>query len=83
MPECDIAENNRNIPYDQPWVSHAIPMKNEKLDNCVHYALENSTADEAGHCSADTSFDTSKEIPCTEFIYASDERNVQTEVNSH
>lgn len=79
VPECDIGENNRNIPFMQPWVSHGIPMKNEKLDNCVHYALKNSTI---GQCSADTAFDTSKEIPCTEFIHATDERNIQTEVKN-
>lgn len=78
MPECESSENNRDLAYNQPWLNIAIPATDGKFDNCYRYAPKNKTAD-TGQCSADM-FDTSTKIPCTEFIHASDERNMQTEV---
>lgn len=78
VPECDVGVNNRDIPYDQPWLSAAIPYSNNKIDRCFRYAPKNYTSVSA-ECSADL-FDNTTTIPCTEFIYASDETNVQTEV---
>lgn len=80
MPECEINENNRDIGYDQPWLRNAIPFTDGKIENCYRYAPINKTNSNADQCSSDM-FDTSKKIPCTEFIYASNEKNVQTEVN--
>lgn len=82
MPECDIGNSNNDIVFDQPWLSHAIPKKNDKFDNCFRYAPKNSTAtpNALGTCSADM-FDTTTKIACTEFIHASNEINVQTEVS--
>lgn len=82
MPECEIGDNNRDIAYEQPWLNYAIPVKNDKFDNCFRYAPKNLTAtpNESGICSADM-FDTSKKIACTEFIHASNEINLQTEVH--
>lgn len=81
VPECDVGENNRDIVYDQTWVGSAIPkMPNGKFKNCVRYApIGNVTEAFSNKCSADM-FNTSAEIACSEFIYASDERNLQTEV---
>lgn len=78
VPECEASNNNRDLPFDQPWLHIAIPSKSEKLDNCFRYAPKNRTT-EPGKCTADM-FDTSKRIACNEFIYASDEKNIQTEV---
>lgn len=78
VPECEFSEDNRDLPFNQPWLNNAIPSKNGKLDNCYRYAPKNE-AIEPGKCSADM-FDTSMKIPCTEYIHASDERNMQTEV---
>lgn len=80
MPECDIGENNRDIIYDQPWLSYAIPPSKDGFDNCVRYAPKNASTAASGYeCSADL-FDTSKTIKCSEFVYTSDENNIQTEV---
>ncbi|XP_031636514.1 solute carrier family 22 member 6-A-like [Contarinia nasturtii] len=84
VPECDIGENNRDITYDQAWVRSAIPtLSDGKLKNCVRYApVSDGTGIFSNKCSADM-FNTSVEIECTEFIYSSDERNIQTELNIH
>lgn len=81
MPECDVVSenNNRDIPYNQTWLNHAIPLKNEKFEKCLRFAPQNAATGEPGKCSADM-FDMTKRIECREFVYASDERNVQTEV---
>lgn len=81
MPECEIGSNNRELSFDQPWLDYAIPLKNGKLNNCRRYAPRNGTTNlnGPGQCSADM-FDTSVEIACTEFVYTSNERNLQTEV---
>lgn len=78
VPECDIGDNNREISYDQPWLSHAIPSSSNGFESCVRYALKNVSSS-GPQCSADH-FDTSKQIKCSEYIYSSDEKNVQTEV---
>lgn len=83
IPECDSDENNRLLQYDQTWLSMAIPSSNSTFDSCFRYAPVNSSefsaGDRIGQCS-DEMFDTSKKIACTEFVYTSDEKNVQTEV---
>lgn len=81
MPECEFGENDRNIPYNQPWLDNAIPSSNGKFDNCHRYAPKNWGENSSGQCTADM-FDTSMKIPCNEFIYATDERNIQTEVTA-
>lgn len=82
MPECDISEtNNRDIRYDQPWLRHAIPSTNGKYDKCFRYAIKNQTSSEVNQCNADI-FDNSTKIECTDYIYASDEKNIQTEVRA-
>lgn len=85
VPECDIGDNSRDIAYDQPWVRSAIPsFSNGKLKNCVRYApIKRNETDlfaKNQQCTTELLFNTSAEIECTEFIYATDERNVQTEV---
>lgn len=81
MPECDIGANNREIQYDQPWLHFAIPYSNGKIKNCVRYAPSerNGTEESKMHCNTEM-FDVSREIACTEYIYSSDEMNLQTEV---
>lgn len=81
MPECDFNNLiNRDLSYNQLWLKYAIPQWDEKFDNCHRYAPKNSTSIELfGECSADM-FDTSKTIPCSEYVYSSDEKNIQTEV---
>lgn len=82
IPECDLDENNnRLLQYDQPWLSMAIPSVNNTFDKCFRYAPANLSEflSESGQCSGQM-FNTSKKIACTEFVYASDEKNVQTEV---
>lgn len=82
MPECDVdGVNNRDLVYNQQWLRYAIPFNDGKYDNCYRYAPTHSTITTgSGQCSADM-FNTSMKIACTEFVYASDERNIQTEVN--
>lgn len=79
VPECDVGENNRDIPYNQKWVNFAIPTaSNGKLKNCVRYASLDSN-DGSIQCAADK-FNISEEIECTEYIYETNEKNMQTEV---
>lgn len=81
MPECDIdGVNNRELSYNQPWLRYAIPYSNGKYEECFRYEPTHVTTAGPGQCSTDM-FNTSLGIPCTEFVYASDERNLQTEVN--
>lgn len=79
MPECDIGVNNREIQFDQPWLPNAIPYSNDQIDRCFRYVPKNQTETEYGKCSAEM-FDKHVKIPCTEYVYASQERNLQTEV---
>lgn len=80
MPECDIGEaSNRDIQYDQPWLRYAIPSHDGKYDKCFRYAIKNQTSFGTPQCDTDN-FDNSTKIECTEYVYASDERNLQTEV---
>lgn len=80
VPECEFdGESDRNIPYDQPWLKNAIPFESGKIDHCRRYALKNLSAIAGGQCDANM-FDTTTKVSCNEFIYASDERNIQTEV---
>lgn len=81
MPECDVGENNREIVYDQPWLKFAIPTSKNGFENCVRNAPINSTTTNDYQCSANL-FNTSKQIPCKEFVYKTDEINIQTEVKS-
>lgn len=81
MPECEFSVNDRDLLYNQPWLSNAIPTKNGKFDNCHRFAPSNATSLETlDQCTANM-FDSSKIIPCSEFIYTSDEINIQTEVS--
>lgn len=81
MTECDdITVNNRDLEFNQPWLNFSIPSDSD-YKKCYRYAptaaaaLSNGT----GQCAADA-FNTTHTIKCNEFVYASDERNVQTEV---
>lgn len=80
--ECDVGENDREIEYDQPWLHYAIPYENGKIKNCVRYARlerrETGTPAERDQCTAEI-FNRSSEIECSEYIYSSDEKNLQTE----
>lgn len=80
VPECEFNANNRDLMYDQAWLSNAVPQLDEKFDNCYRYAPKNlSSTPLAGQCTSDI-FDTSKKIACTEYVYTTDEKNIQTEV---
>lgn len=80
MPECDVGHaSNRDIQYDQPWLRYAIPLTNGKYDKCFRYAIKNQTSLETTQCDADK-FNKYERMTCTEYVYASDEINVQTEV---
>lgn len=82
MPECDVGESNRAMEFDQPWLHYAIPSSNNQLKNCVRYApIETNAGSGNVTCNANM-FNTSVEIACSEFIYASDEKNIQTEVST-
>lgn len=78
MPECETAQNNRNISYSQPWLKNAIPSVGGKLDHCHRFAIINKTSNQ---CTADM-FDSTTKIPCDDYVYASDEINMQTEVEN-
>lgn len=82
VPECEVGANIRTLPYNQTWLSNAIPLKNDKFESCVRFAPRNSAAIETGQCDGNL-FDTKSKIECSEFVYASDERNLQTEVRAH
>lgn len=84
MPECeDITVNNRELEFNQPWLNFAIPpdsAANKKVHSCVRYApIAAALTNGTGQCTAD-SFNKEQTIECTEFVYATDERNIQTEV---
>lgn len=84
MPECEFAANNRDLPYNQPWLNNAIPQLDEKFDSCSRYAPKNLTSIElaSGQCAADM-FNSSRTMPCSEYVYTSDEKNIQTEVGKY
>lgn len=80
MPECEFG-NNRGIPFDQPWLRYAIPFSDGEYATCFRYApmiYTNGTVT-TDECTAEM-FNNSATIECTEFVYASDEKNLQTEV---
>ncbi|XP_031625594.1 organic cation transporter-like protein [Contarinia nasturtii] len=77
--ECDLGDNNREISYDQPWLKYALPLTSNGYEKCFRYASSSSLENQ---CDAN-SFNTTKLIGCTEFIYTTDEINVQTEFNIH
>lgn len=81
VPECDVGDNNRDISYEQPWLKYAIPQSSNGYgyDNCVRYAPINSSTISPHECDINN-FNTLKQIKCTEFVYTTDETNVQTEV---
>lgn len=79
VPECDVGENNREISYDQLWLKDAIPKSENGFENCFRYASNNSYTSKEHECDRDQ-FDTNRRIQCTEFVYKTDETNVQTEV---
>lgn len=86
MPECEIGKNNREIPFNQSWLLSAIPAtSNDNIENCVRYTPimeqnSNTSTDKQTHQCSENLFNTSQTTECSEFIYASDERNIQTEV---
>lgn len=82
IPECDTNTGNREIEFDQPWLTHAIPSsKDSNFAKCVRYAPnDNVTNIDQNDCSANM-FDSTRQIECNEFIYSSDEINVQTDVS--
>lgn len=80
MPECDIGENNREIHFNQPWIENAIPSSDGIIESCSRYASTNKTKSNVEEQCGSDSFNTSLKITCSEYIYASDEKNVQTEV---
>lgn len=65
--------------YNQSWLPYAIPAADGKYDKCSRYAIKNHTTFGMEQCNS-AMFDNSTKIECTEYIYASDEKNVQTEV---
>lgn len=83
MPECDVGENNRQILFNQTWVHYAIPTLNDTLEKCERNAPANTIEIDGIstgiQCSAEH-FNRSSKIKCDEYIYASDEKNLQTEV---
>lgn len=84
MPECDdITVSNHELGFDQPWLNFTVPPDSvpiKEVDGCVRYAPINAAQPNGvGQCTTD-SFNTTHLIECTEFVYATDERNIQTEV---
>lgn len=82
MPECEFGVSNRDLPYNQPWLNNTMPQLDEKFDTCHRYApMRNLTANEllSDQCAADM-FNSSRTISCSEYVYTSDEKNIQTEV---
>lgn len=85
MSECDFqGVNNRTLSYDQQWLPFAIPSTDGNYDKCHRYAPEHMATPGIisgdSRCSSDM-FNTSMKIACTEYVHASDEKNLQTEVN--
>lgn len=83
MPECDgIDEDNRKLEYNQRWLKWAIPpdaTTHKKVAKCIRYAPI-AQSNETKQCAAE-SFNRMQRIPCTEYVYKTDERNIQTEVS--
>lgn len=80
VPECDVAStNNRELIFDHPWLKNAIPKSENGFENCFRFAPNNSFEPNEHKCDGDQ-FDTTRQIQCTEFVYKTDETNVQTEV---
>lgn len=83
MPNCDVDVNNRELNYVQPWLKYAIPSTDTGFESCAYYAPNTTvTSNKTPQCSRNY-FNTSKQIQCDEFVYKTDETNVQTEVNSN
>lgn len=83
MPNCDGDVNNRELNYVQPWLKYAIPSTDTGFESCSYYAPNTSfTSNVLPQCSRNY-FNKSKQIHCTEFVYKTDETNIQTEVNGN
>lgn len=84
MPECEFGDHNREIPFDQPWLQYAIPFSNGEYATCFRFApmIHRNGTVATDECTADF-FNTSATIECSEYIYNTDERNLQTEVRKN
>lgn len=85
----------RETGYDQNFLEYAIPKSKNGFANCHRFAPNNSilqnelngehgtvrdeTEQKEKFCNRDM-FDRTEKIQCTEFVYKTDETNVQTEV---
>lgn len=83
IPECELDKDGREVGYNQTWLQFAIPYSNGRVKNCVRYApiVGNNTKFTSGKDQCDAQmFDKSREVECSEYVYSTDEKNLQTEV---
>lgn len=83
IPECELDKDGREVGYNQTWLQFAIPYSNGRVKNCVRYApiVGNNTKFTSGKDQCDAHmFDKSREVECSEYVYSTDEKNLQTEV---
>lgn len=73
--------DNRKLEYHQPWLSFVIPSSNDTFENCYRYAPINTTLSADKNQCNSNQFDPTQKIKCAEYVYASDEINLQTEVS--
>lgn len=85
IPECELDKDGREVGYNQTWLQFAIPYSNGRVKNCVRYAplVGNNTKFTSGKDQCDAQmFDKSREVECSEYVYSTDEKNLQTEVKN-
>lgn len=85
VPECELDKDGREVGYNQTWLQFAIPYSNGREKNCVRYAplVGNNTKFTSGKDQCDAKmFDTTREVECSEYVYSTDEKNLQTEVKN-
>lgn len=81
VPECDVADTNGIMEYDQSWLSQAIPFTKESFHNCARFEVNKSIPIECGRC-LDSYFDRRKMQKCDDYVFKSTARNMQHEVSA-
>lgn len=75
-----MSNNNGIVEFDQPWLSQAIPLSNRSFENCLRFEVNRSIPIESGQC-LDSYFNRAQTRKCDDFVFKTDERNIQNEVS--
>lgn len=76
--ECDSV--GASVKYDEPWLPHAIPFKNDRPKKCLRFANESLVGrDDSTETCPVKYFDRTQTEKCSEFVFKTDEVNILNE----